>query len=102
MPSSCTIARRSTSVSDAITAVLFDMDGLLIDSEPLWLEAETAIMARLGASWSEEDQAQLLGGSLERSVRYLLSKAARPAPQELIGVNMCALLATGKTGAGSR
>jgi HAD superfamily hydrolase (TIGR01509 family) len=65
--------------------VLFDMDGLLIDSEPLWLEAETAIMARLGASWSEEDQAQLLGGSLERSVRYLLSKATRAAPPELIG-----------------
>ena len=61
------------------------MDGLLIDSEPLWLEAETAIMARLGASWSEQDQAQLLGGSLERSVRYLLSKATRPAPPELIG-----------------
>ena len=61
------------------------MDGLLIDSEPLWLEAETAIMARLGASWSENDQAQLLGGSLERSVRYLLSKATRPAPPELIG-----------------
>jgi HAD superfamily hydrolase (TIGR01509 family) len=65
--------------------VLFDMDGLLIDSEPLWLDAETAIMARLGASWSEQDQAQLLGGSLERSVRYLLSKATRPAPPELIG-----------------
>jgi len=61
------------------------MDGLLIDSEPLWLEAETAIMARLGASWSEQDQALLLGGSLERSVRYLLSKATRPAPPELIG-----------------
>lgn len=61
------------------------MDGLLIDSEPLWLEAETAIMARLGASWSEQDQAQLLGGSLERSVRYLLSKATRAAAPELIG-----------------
>jgi HAD superfamily hydrolase (TIGR01509 family) len=66
-------------------AVLVDMDGLLIDSEPLWFEAETAIMARLGASWTEQDQAQLLGGSLERSVRYLLSKATRPAPPELIG-----------------
>ena len=65
--------------------MLFDMDGLLIDSEPLWLEAETAIMARLGTSWTEQDQAQLLGGSLERSVRYLLSKATRPAPPELIG-----------------
>ena len=56
------------------------MDGLLVDSEPLWLEAETAVMARLGAAWTEADQAQLLGGSLERTVRYLLSKASRPAP----------------------
>jgi HAD superfamily hydrolase (TIGR01509 family) len=68
----------------AHAAVLFDMDGLLIDSEPIWLEAETAIMARLGADWSEADQAQLLGGSLERSLRYLLSKATRPQPPELV------------------
>jgi HAD superfamily hydrolase (TIGR01509 family) len=72
-------------VSDPNTAVLFDMDGLLIDSEPLWLEAETEIMARLGASWTEKDQAALLGGSLERTVRYLLAKATRPAPPELVG-----------------
>jgi HAD superfamily hydrolase (TIGR01509 family) len=66
-------------------AVLFDMDGLLIDSEPLWLEAETAVMARLGADWTEEDQVHLLGGSLERTVRYLLAKATKPAPPEVVG-----------------
>ena len=55
------------------------MDGLLVDSEPLWLEAETAVMARLGADWTTADQVQLLGGSLDRTVRYLLSKATRPA-----------------------
>jgi HAD superfamily hydrolase (TIGR01509 family) len=60
------------------------MDGLLIDSEPLWLQAETAVMARLGAGWTEEDQAQLLGGSLDRTVRYFLSKATRPAPPEVV------------------
>ena len=66
-------------------AVLFDMDGLLIDSEPLWLEAETAVMARLGADWTRQDQAQLIGGSLERTVRYLLSKATRPVPSDVVG-----------------
>jgi HAD superfamily hydrolase (TIGR01509 family) len=72
-------------VSESTWAVLFDMDGLLIDSEPLWLKAETAVMARLGASWTEEDQAQLLGGSLDRTVRYFLAKAARPVPPEVVG-----------------
>jgi HAD superfamily hydrolase (TIGR01509 family) len=61
------------------------MDGLLIDSEPLWLEAETAVMARLGAGWTTADQAQLLGGSLQRTVRYLLAKATRPTPPEVVG-----------------
>ena len=69
-----------TSHDGALTAVMFDMDGLLVDSEPLWLEAETAVMARLGADWTPADQVQLLGGSLDRTVRYLLGKARRPAP----------------------
>ena len=60
------------------------MDGLLIDSEPLWLQAETAVMARLGADWTTADQMQLLGGSLNRTVRYLLAKATKPAPPEVV------------------
>jgi HAD superfamily hydrolase (TIGR01509 family) len=71
-------------MTDSDAAVLFDMDGLLIDSEPLWLEAETDVMARLGAGWTEADQHALLGGSLTRTVRYLLAKATRPQPPEVI------------------
>jgi HAD superfamily hydrolase (TIGR01509 family) len=60
--------------------VLFDMDGLLVDTEPLWFETEIEVMARLGAPWTKQDQAALLGGSMERSIGYLLARATRPAP----------------------
>jgi HAD superfamily hydrolase (TIGR01509 family) len=67
-------------VTDGLAAVLFDMDGLLVDTEPLWFETETEVMGRLGAPWSKEDQERLLGGSMEKTVAYLLSKATRPVP----------------------
>ena len=66
-------------VTDGLEAVLFDMDGLLVDTEPLWFETETEVMARLGGPWTEADQERLLGGSMEHTVGYLLAKATRPA-----------------------
>jgi len=69
-----------------LAAVLFDMDGLLVDTEPLWFETEIEVMGRLGAPWTKEDQKQLLGGSMPNTVRYLLSKATRPAtPADIEG-----------------
>jgi HAD superfamily hydrolase (TIGR01509 family) len=83
--------------SGQLQAVLFDMDGLLVDSEPLWFEVEHSVMARLGGEWTEADQRALVGGSLHRSVGYLLSRASRAATQDevadwLIG-GMAVLLA---------
>lgn len=66
-------------------AVLFDMDGLLVDTEPLWFEAERAVMARMGGGWTREDQRALIGGTLERTVAYLRAKAPRPAEPETVG-----------------
>jgi len=63
----------------ALGAVLFDMDGLLVDSEPLWFAVETDVMARLGGRWTPADQQALLGSALENSVRYLLERATVPA-----------------------
>jgi HAD superfamily hydrolase (TIGR01509 family) len=65
--------------------VLFDMDGLLIDSEPLWFEVETEVMARLGGTWTAADQEALLGSSLDRSVRYFMERAAVPADPAEVG-----------------
>jgi HAD superfamily hydrolase (TIGR01509 family) len=62
-----------------LQGVLFDMDGLLVDSEPLWFEVESTVMQRLDGQWSPADQQALIGGSLPRTVSYLLARARRPA-----------------------
>ncbi|SEL96524.1 HAD family hydrolase [Nonomuraea pusilla] len=61
-------------------AVFFDMDGLLVDSEKVWLEIETEVMARLGAVWTIEHQARLVGGSMERAVAYMLAVSGADVP----------------------
>jgi HAD superfamily hydrolase (TIGR01509 family) len=61
-----------------LQGVLFDMDGLLVDTEPVWFEVERLVMARLGGDWTAADQQALVGGSLRRSVDYLISRSARP------------------------
>jgi HAD superfamily hydrolase (TIGR01509 family) len=65
-------------------AVLFDMDGVLVDSEPLWFEAERAVMARLHGSWGEGDQHALVGGSMAVTVAYLLAKGTRPVDPAVV------------------
>ncbi|TDD36247.1 HAD family phosphatase [Nonomuraea terrae] len=65
-------------------AVFFDMDGLLVDSERVWLEIETEVMDRLGARWTPEHQAHLVGGSMERTVEYMLDvSSADVAPEDV-------------------
>jgi len=54
-------------------AVLFDMDGLLVDSEPVWYAVETAAVERLGGTWAPEHQVALIGGTLDASCRYMIA-----------------------------
>jgi HAD superfamily hydrolase (TIGR01509 family) len=68
-----------------LQGVLFDMDGLLVDSEPFWFEVECDVMARLDGKWSQADQRALIGGSLPRTVSYLLARAGKPASSEDVG-----------------
>jgi HAD superfamily hydrolase (TIGR01509 family) len=52
-------------------AVLFDMDGTLINSEPYWLSAEQELMSRYGHIWTDEDQAYCIGGPLPKVGKYM-------------------------------
>ena len=47
-----------------MSAILFDMDGTLVDSEPLWLQAEKQVMAEVGSTWEQSDQINCLGGPM--------------------------------------
>ena len=71
-------------VRDRPAAVLFDMDGTLVDSEGQWLQAEEAVMRNLGGTWTGADQAHCLGGPLERVAEYMIERSgARIAPDEV-------------------
>jgi HAD superfamily hydrolase (TIGR01509 family) len=53
-------------------AVLIDMDGLLIDSEPAWFEAEAEVLARLGFHLAPEHYERLVGLSVEGVMTRLI------------------------------
>lgn len=66
------------------SAVCFDLDGTLIDSEPLWIDAEVEIMARMGSDWSLEDQAYCLGGPLPKVAARMRERAGSQRTAESI------------------
>ena len=63
-------------------AVLFDMDGLLVETETIWYDAETVVMTELGAGWGPEHQATLVGGPLEFAVSYMVDHAGGTADHD--------------------
>lgn len=66
-------------MSNGLAAVLFDMDGLLVDSEPLWYDVEAEITHSFGGEWRHEDQAACLGGPLQATARRILARSTAPA-----------------------
>jgi len=52
-------------------AVLWDMDGTLVDTEPYWIDVEYEIASRYGGSWSHEHALKLVGNDLIDSARYI-------------------------------
>ena len=54
-------------------AVLWDMDGTLVDTEPYWIAAEHDIVEEHGGTWSDEFAHQLVGNDLLVSAEFIRS-----------------------------
>ncbi len=66
-------------------AVLWDMDGTIIDTEPYWMAEETILVERAGGTWSHEEALELVGSDLNRSAEILLERTPiTGSPQEIV------------------
>jgi HAD superfamily hydrolase (TIGR01509 family) len=52
-------------------AVLWDMDGTLIDTEPFWIQAEYEMVETHGGTWTDTDAHHLVGSDLLDTAAYV-------------------------------
>ncbi|MEE2523106.1 HAD family phosphatase [Pseudarthrobacter sp. J75] len=67
-----------------LRAVLWDMDGTIVDTEPYWMAAEHALVASYGGTWSHEQALQLVGQSLDYSAGLLQKAGVQMEIREII------------------
>lgn len=66
-------------------AVLWDMDGTLIDTEPYWMAAERDLVADFGGTWSEEHAHAIVGFDLLDAARFIAANSPVDlAPAEIV------------------
>ena len=64
-------------MSNFFEAIFFDMDGLMVDSEPEWFLSEIEVTKPFGYTWLEDDQIACLGGPLSKVGQYMFDKCGQ-------------------------
>jgi len=71
-----------------IDGVIFDLDGLLLDSEQVWDEAREELARERGGRWSEHAQRDMMGMSSPEWSRYMHDVIGLPEPPEEINAEV--------------
>ena len=58
-------------IAGRVRAVIFDLDGVLIDSEPVWEQVRRGLVEEHGGRWPDDVQTDLLGMNTAEWARYL-------------------------------
>ena len=70
-------------------AILFDHDGTLVDTEPVWAAAKVALAAEFGGTWTEQDTLDCLGLSMKFTLDRLRERGV-DLPDEQINERLVA------------
>jgi len=71
-----------------IDAVVFDLDGVLLDTEELWDEARRQLAEERGAGWPDDAQRAMMGMSSPEWSRYMHDVIGLPEPPEQISAEV--------------
>jgi HAD superfamily hydrolase (TIGR01509 family) len=77
-----------------IEAVVFDLDGVLIDSEPVWERVRRAIVAEYGGQWLPDTQQRLMGMSTGEWAAYLSKDLRMGLPPDDVAALVIERMAT--------
>lgn len=76
--------RSDTGSADLPAAVLWDMDGTLVDTEPYWMASEVELVHSFGGTWTHDDGLLLVGLGLWNSAEILRSRGVAMEPDEIV------------------
>lgn len=65
-------------------AVLWDMDGTLVDTEPYWMRSETELVESFGGIWTHDDGLAVIGFGLWNSARALQARGVELGEDEIV------------------
>jgi HAD superfamily hydrolase (TIGR01509 family) len=93
-PTQSTDPRQPTTLATQLpAAVLWDLDGTLVDTEPYWMAEERRLVEQHGGTWTDEQAKSLVGNDLLTSARYIKDSAGLPlAPEEIVEVMLVGMV----------